>query len=199
MKAKKLAHARKQKSVVNLREQSRHKTTKSQTWETVLKILLLMIWAAAAVIVSQLIVGYIMFWMLGRETLSQTVPTAICSVLSYLLALAWLIFATPRLAVKFNIIDKQRNGRSSIKKKFTPEEISREDLGLANLPTWTDIGLAPVGFIVYALLAAGITAVFSIFPWFDAEQTQNIGFDAFLAGPDLVVAFIILVVIAPIW
>lgn len=198
MGSKKLVLAKKQAGVAKSRKQSRKKNTKRQTWETVFKILLLMIWVAAAVIVSQLIVGYAMFWMLGRETLSRTVPTAICSVLSYLLALTWLIFATPRLVAGFKNIDEQKKDNRRINKKIAPNGASREDLGLRDLPTWTDIGLAPVGFIAYALLAAGVTAIFNIFPWFDAKQTQNVGFNAFLAGPDLVIAFIILVVIAPI-
>ena len=76
--------------------------------------------------------------------------------------------------------------------------VGRGDLGLKGLPTWTDIGLAPVGFIVSTLVAAGLAAIFSMFPWFDAEQTQDIGFSTFLVGIDRIVAFVILVVIAPI-
>ena len=76
--------------------------------------------------------------------------------------------------------------------------MSRDDLGLRGTPTWTDIGLAPVGFIISTLLAAGLVAVFNIFPWFDAGQTQEVGFSVYLAGIDRVVAFIILVVVAPI-
>ena len=69
---------------------------------------------------------------------------------------------------------------------------------MRDLPTWTDIGLAPVGFIVYVLLAAGLTGLFSIFPWFDSEQVQDVGFSFLSSGFDRIVAFVTLVVVAPI-
>ena len=33
----------------------------------------------------------------------------------------------------------------------------RTEIGLKNLPTWTDIGLAPIGFAVYLILAVALT------------------------------------------
>lgn len=156
-----------------------------------------MIWVAAAVIASQLVVGYLMLWILGKDTFAQTVPTAVYSALSYILALAWLVFATPAIIYKVGELqDLRRNGQLS--KKHTLELTSRTQLGLKGLPTWTDIGLAPIGFIVATLFAGALTFLFGLFPWFNADQVQEIGFSKYLAGPDMVVAFIILVVVAPI-
>ena len=76
--------------------------------------------------------------------------------------------------------------------------ITRTSMGLKGLPTWSDIGLAPVGFFVYLLLAAGVTSLFSLFPWFDATEVQEVGFNSYIVGFDRVVAFVTLVVIAPI-
>ena len=71
-------------------------------------------------------------------------------------------------------------------------------LGLKDWPTWTDIGLAPVGFFVYLLLAAGLTALFSLFPWFNAEEVQEVGFSFYITGFDRAIAFVVLVIVAPL-
>ena len=75
---------------------------------------------------------------------------------------------------------------------------SREELGLKDLPTWTDLGLAPVGFIVSLLLAAALVWAFSFFPWFDANQAQDVGFNIYMNGGDKILAFLTLVVVAPV-
>lgn len=140
---------------------------------TALSVALMIIWVGASVIVSQLVVGYSLLWILGTEKFQQPVWTAIYSALSYILTFVLIIFV-PR-----------RNS-------------DRTSLGLKNSPTWTDIGLAPVGFIVYLLIAAALVWVFSIFPWFNPEETQEIGFNLYATGVDRIIAFITLVVLAPI-
>ena len=153
----------------------------------VFKAILLVIWVAAVVIAIQLIVGNIMLWILGREAFLGPVPTAIYSALSYIIALLIIIFVTPKLIAK------------KTKNKKKPSKIAnRNDLGLRGLPTWTDIGLAPVGFVMSLILAAGLVAIFNLFPWFDAEQTQDVGFSTYIFGFDRVIAFLVLVVVAPI-
>lgn len=75
---------------------------------------------------------------------------------------------------------------------------SREELGLTGLPTWTDIGLAPIGFIVSLLFGALLAAAFSFFPWFDIDQVQDVGFQNLFGFGDRLAAFIALVIVAPI-
>ena len=179
-------------------KKARNKVPKKQRWGLVFKVLLLLVWVAAAVIVAQLIVGYLMLWILGRETFLQPVPTAIYSVLSYLLALVWILFVTPKITIKLKIENEKKDGKHLINGKLAPKAMNREDLGLKGLPTWTDIGLAPIGFIVATLLAAGLVAIFNVFPWFDAEQAQEVGFSVYLVGFDRMVAFVILVLVAPV-
>ena len=179
-------------------KRARNKVPQKQGWKLIFRVLLLLIWVAAAVIVAQLVVGYLMLWILGRETFTQPVPTAVYSALSYILALVWILFATPRITMKFKIKNEAKNGKHLVSGKLAPKIMDREDLGLKGLPTWTDIGLAPVGFIVAILLAAGLVAIFNIFPWFDAGQVQDVGFSVYSVGFDRLVAFIVLVVIAPI-
>ena len=77
-------------------------------------------------------------------------------------------------------------------------QTNREELGLKGTPTWIDIGLAPVGFILYFLLATLLVGIFSRFDWFDVTETQNVGYDNLYSAFDRIVAFIALVVIAPI-
>lgn len=101
------------------------------------------------------------------------------SILSYAIAIILLIWLPPKIF-----------------KKIKPA--SRESLGLSGLPTWTDIGLSPVGYVVSILLAMGLTAVFNLFPWFNANEAQNLGYSPYMIGGERVVAFILLVVIAPI-
>ena len=101
------------------------------------------------------------------------------SILSYAIAIILLIWLPPKIF-----------------KKIKPA--SRESLGLSGLPTWTDIGLSPVGYVVSILLAMGLTAVFNLFPWFNANEVQNLGYSPYMMGGERVVAFILLVVIAPI-
>lgn len=167
-------------------KQARSKVPKKQGWKLFCKVLAMLVWVAVAVIAAQLIVGYLMLWILGRETFLQPVPTAIYSALSYILAFLWIVFATPMIASKLK------------REKNIPKLIERDELGLRGMPTWTDIGLAPVGFIVATLLAAGLVAIFNIFPWFDAEQAQEVGFSTLLVGFDKIIAFLVLVVVAPI-
>ncbi len=145
--------------------------------------ILMLIWVGASVIVSQLLVGYIMLLILGADKFSQPVWTGIYSALSYVLAMFFIITIP-------NLIAKQRR-KSSL-------STNRTELGLKGWPTWTDIGLAPVGFVVYLLLAAALTALFNLFPWFNATQAQELGFSVYIMGFDRVVAFITLVVVAPI-
>lgn len=162
---------------------------KKHPWKLVFDIIAMLVWVGASVVVSQLAVGYLMIWIIGVEEFSKPVPTAIFSALSYVVAMV-LIILVPWL------ISRKRD-----KKKGVPTEgkvAQLKTLGLYGWPTWTDLGLAPVGFLVYALLAGAIVALFSLFPWFDAEEVQEVGFSYYVSGFDRIVAFLTLVVVAPI-
>ena len=183
------------KPVIKARKDAPHRgSQKKQIYGAISKAILLLVWVAAVVIVAQLVVGNVMLGILGKDTFLQPVPTAIYSALSYIIALAVILFVTPKISIKL----KRRKERENTKGKISPKIMGREDLGLRGWPTWTDIGLAPVGFIVSLILAMGLVALFSLFPWFDAEQAQDVGFNTYVVGLDRIIAFVILVVIAPI-
>lgn len=165
------------------------KLTAAGHWKLVLWAAGILAWVGAAIVAAQLIVGWIMMAFLGRETFVQSVPTAIYSALSYVVAMFLIIYVPAKAVTKWKSSNKNNNAKV---------EIDRTELGLRGLPTWTDVGLAPVGLIFSLLLAAGLVWVFGLFPWFDATETQNIGFSLYATGFDRIIAFITLVIIAPI-
>ena len=163
----------------------------------VLGVILISVWAFASVVASQLVIGFLLKWILGAENLSQPVPLTIYYILADALAVALVVFVPANLTIKWKTKKprKKKLVKDSEKVFKTP---SRTGLGLSGWPTWTDIGLSPVGLIVSIILAAGLVALFSLFPWFDAEQAQETGFMLYMNGFDRVMAFLALVVVAPI-
>lgn len=147
-------------------------------WTTV-KAVGLAIWTGLVIMAVQLATGYLLLWILGRETFMSTATQAIWSATFYVLAFLILWLVTPKIG---------RNTR----------RLRREELGLKGTPTWTDIGLAPIGLIVSLVAAWLLSTLFSVFPWFDANQAQELGFGDFLVGADRLIAMIAIVLMAPI-
>lgn len=177
-------------------KKSKSKTTQSLA-KTLLVVLILCLWVVACVVAVQFILGYIMLLILGADTLNQPVWLAIYSVLSYVLSGALIILVPTKVWTKKGL------GKRAKKKSFdSPDDLldmdaTRSGLGLTDLPTWTDIGLSPVGFIVAMMLASGLILLFSNFSWFDANQTQYIGFGLYMSSFERVVAYLALAVFAP--
>ena len=153
---------------------------KSYKW--IFEVVGALLWTGASVIAAQLIVGWIMIMLIGAENFEQPVYTAVYSAISYSLALILVVVVPSKL--KFGAEDK-KSGQTEIDKKTlkrTERRSMRRNLGLEGLLTWKDLGLAPIGYVIYLLLAAGITGLFMLFPWFDAEQVQDVGFNSLIAG-----------------
>lgn len=144
----------------------------------VLPAILLACLTFAAVKIAQFVVIKIAVTILSPEMAKTTLASAICAVTYYALAILLIVFV-PVIFVK--------------KWKFT-----REEIGLKELPTWTDIGLSPIFFIVYFFVSSFIVSIFAKLPGFDVTTRQDTGFGNSLIGTDRVIAFIILVVVAPI-
>jgi membrane protease YdiL (CAAX protease family) len=76
---------------------------------------------------------------------------------------------------------------------------TKAELGVHRLPTWTDILLVPGGAVVYLILTVIITSfAMNFFKFIDYDQTQDTGFTNLSAHTEYVLAFIMLVIIAPI-
>jgi membrane protease YdiL (CAAX protease family) len=74
-----------------------------------------------------------------------------------------------------------------------------EDLGLQRLPTWLDIAWAPAGMVVYVIVSAIIMALAAVFLTFvNPMQAQDVGFSQLMSNTQYLLAFVSLVVIAPI-
>lgn len=78
-------------------------------------------------------------------------------------------------------------------------KISRTEIGLTGLPTWKDIGLSVLGLIIYMIISAGLIALaVTVIPGFDVNESQDIGFANLNYSFEFIIAFITLIVIAPI-
>lgn len=82
---------------------------------------------------------------------------------------------------------------------FGKKKLELAVLGLQRLPSWTDIGLAPVTFIIYAFVTGIVLSLFTLlFPGLPLDQAQDVGFKAFGSRTDNILAFLTLVVVAPL-
>ena len=183
--------------------------------QTIWYVIFLLLWTAVALIVSQFIIAYPMAWLLGDAAL-QPLWTAIYNALVYLLTLVLVILVPPRL---YQLYQRRRTAKPTSSGKATADQTAakasaaladtkpattnpfatnRTELGFKHLPTFVDLGLAPIGYIVHLVLATALTSLMSLFAWFNAAETQDTGFSYFITGGDRFVAMIALVFIAPI-
>ena len=141
-------------------------------------ILTLLAWTAIASIGAQYFMGYLLLFTAGREFLATTIGTVVFQVVSYALSLSLAIVVPLRFSKK--------------------ARTNREELGLNGLPTWTDIGLSPLAFAASTILAMALGALFSLFPWFNANEAQDLGYSFIASGGERILMFIAVVIIAPI-
>ena len=128
---------------------------------------------------AQFIVGVPMLIILGSETLKTPLIATIFSSLVYILSFIFLLFTFKH-----------------IKPLKTP--ITRNELGLNNLVTFSDIGLALAGFFGYLAFSAILTALFSVFPWFNLNENQPLLYSTLISPSDKILAALALVVAGPI-
>ena len=159
-----------QKTVVNRQPRKRE-------LKLIPRIMILVLWVGGVYLAVQYLLAFIIrfvFQPSGNTALLQTIYAILCYALSII-----IILFVPGM----------------VKKKWGT---NLEELGLIELPTWTDLGLAPVGFFLYVILSNLLIAVFSIFPWFSATEKQDVGYSSAMFGSDRLLALTSLVIIAPI-
>lgn len=136
-----------------------------------------------ALVGSQFVIAFPMVWILGKS-FNLPIWTLVYYILSYGLAL-WLIFwVAPRLWQKLT--------------KNNDMAVTTEELGVKKWPTFVDIGLAPIGYIVYLFGARILTSLMELLPWFQSDEAQDVGFSYLSSFSERIIAFIAIVVIAPI-
>ena len=153
---------------------------KNQGGRTILWVLGHLLWVGVAVIGLQYLVAWLMVKILPTNFVGTTLANVLFLVISYVLVVLVVVVLPPKLF------------RGKI------EWVSRERMGLKGLPTWTDIGLAPIGYVVSLASAAGLTALFKLLPWFNSDEAQNLGYSLYMMGWERGLAFIGLAVFAPI-
>ena len=156
---------------------------------TIANALLMAVWVFGCLQAAELVVKIVVTNCLSAATLEQPTTSIVVYTAWYVIALAMLLWinighiVNSRKAKDYHIISSTAN---------------RSELGLRNWPTWTDIGLSIAGFIVYFFCSAIIVTLFTNFVWFDEGQRQDTGFDPSIVGLDRIIAFLTLVVVAPI-
>ena len=163
------------KPTIRARKQS---PQKSSFWRLALIVCELLIWVAAIIIAVEYAVTFGLYFLLGRDLLMTPVWLTVTNALIYALALFLIIWVPVRF--------------------FKKKKLTRKELGLDALPTWADLGLAPVGFFAYLILASILVAIFSSFSFFDAEQAQDLGYQMLNSGFDRIIAFFALCLVAPV-
>ena len=111
-------------------------------------------------------------------SLNAAVAATLDAVIVYALSIAILV-ATPYL----------------IKKK----KVTLKTLGLQRLLSWSDIGIGLLALLPYFIISAGVTFLVSkLWSGFDPSQQQAIPFSGLHQQFEIMVAFITLVVLAPL-
>ena len=172
----------KKSAVVAFREKLDKKAKKSKAaafWINAAWCFALLIWVFAVLYASQYVIAFIMvkIFHITEFGMNTNVVQAIYSAITYVVAVGVTIFV-PWCVVKY--------------------KTTRDELGLRGLPTWTDLLLAPIGFIVFMIVAILLLAVLQkVLPGINWQQTQEVGFSNLISNSDFAVTFIMLVVVAP--
>lgn len=142
------------------------------------------LWVIAVFILAQLLV-FAVVWLVAQIGLSlpfvlnDTALQTSISVIVYAVAIALAIF---------------------VPWKVLRQKLRWGDIGLAqSLPSWRDIGLAPIAFVV-SLIATGIVMYIAgaVLPGVDLTTEQQVGFENITQRYEMLLAFFTLVVLAPI-
>lgn len=128
---------------------------------------------------AQFIVGVPMLVILGADTLKTPLAATIFSALVYTLSFIFLLFTLKHI-------------------KPLKDPVTRNELGLKDLITFSDIGLAIAGFFGYLAFSAILTALFSVFPWFNLNEAQPLLYSTLISPSGKILAAIALVVVGPI-
>ena len=156
---------------------------KSEFWRIFFLLLwgiVIAVWVGLVLFAMQWLIAWIFVHTMPEEMLVKNSTQSLYQVVVYAVSLA-VIIIVPWKTLKI--------------------KTSREELGLKGLPTWTDVLLAPIFFILtmlLALLLRGIVA--AVLPEVDWEQAQDVGYNGMMGSNfwTFLGAFVCLVVLAPI-
>ena len=143
-------------------------------WRRIGMVLLMLVWVGGVLYATQFCFKYLFRWLFPDD-LDSTLIQALYTFIVDGVALALIVLLPWKLW----------------KKKTTLKE-----MGVEGTLTWTDIGLAPIGFIAYLVMSMIGQWVM---PFVDWSAEQDIGYDmSNLIGTDLLIVAATIVIIAPI-
>ena len=146
-----------------------------KTWQRIGLALAALAWVAVVVLGVQYGLREIFRFIFEDYILESPLTQAVFTILVDAIALALIII------VPWRLFKCQTNIR---------------EMGVEGNLTWTDIGLAPVGFIAYMVMALVGQWVL---PFIDWKAEQDIGYElSSLFGSELLIVCVVLVVIVPI-
>ncbi len=175
--------SRQKEAIAKFREKLEKKAKKSKAakfWITAAWCFVLLVWVAAVLYASQYLMGWLLVYVFHITDwgLNDNLVQAIFSAITYVVAVVVTIFV-PWSVAKY--------------------KTSRDELGLRGLPTWADLLLAPIGFIVFMFVAVLLLALMQkILPGINWEQAQEVGFSNLITKSDFILTFIMLVIVAPV-
>lgn len=140
------------------------------------------LWVYLGFIISQLVVSGVLSLLdllgVGVTSVNEAVWTTVIGAIIYTLTIL-IVIGGPWLFMK-------RPTRS-------------RDIGLGALPTWFDILVTPLGFIAYLIVTAILAFIAQQYLTFiDYTQVQDTGFSQLTTQGQYILAFITLVVMAPV-
>lgn len=180
---------------------SKSKTTRKPlrrlTRSDIYFLIFVIAWTIVSLTISQTLVA-ILLQLIAGPAITQPLWTLVFYVLRYALTLASIIILPPYLwrLVRHRRLSKKSRSTEDLESTLAT---TSDELGVGKWPSFIDIGLAPIGYVVYIIFASILTNVMSlVFAWFNAEQAQDVGFSYFLTTTDRILAMFAIVFVAPI-
>ncbi len=137
---------------------------------------LMLLWVFVVLMGTQYLVAFLLLGL--NLQVSETVLQTIFTAITYTVSLVLIVL---------------------VPWKVLGMKTTRDEVGMRGLPTWTDVLLAPVGFILFMIAASfALTVMQAIMPAIDWNQAQDVGFNGIYGQGDFILAFVCLVVIAPL-
>lgn len=88
----------------------------------------------------------------------------------------------------------------TIHRKITKQKISGADVGFNRLPSWSDVFLVVPVFMAYSLTSSfGIILLNALFPAFNINQQQQIGFGSFYGRLEYILVFLLVAFLTPLF
>lgn len=159
---------------------ARSSSKKSKNWRL---LLLFPAWVTIAYIVSNRILAVVLFaFDFFNLSLSNYLRPAVfqasVAIAIYVMTIA-IVIGIPYYVLRF--------------------KTDLKTLGMTRLPSWSDIGLTPVAFVFYSLIVVTVFTLLSTWwPSLPLDQNQDTGFQSFGSQLDNMLAFLTLVIMAPI-